>query len=215
MKNKYYLPKLGIVKQLSNKILLPLGTMLGRVSTPSVSKDGNVVTITCATNSATIKYSTNGGESYNTYSTPITITETTTFKIYATKLNFDDSFETTFIAEYETTEPLYFIDSVIEDIDATWYYETAIAAKYENITSTPNCTLMLNTRVVFRDEEPTESIPITETEISQYNLPNYYLGGYIFNFVKEVTEEYFTPVENIGGGIIDEYDIDFDVKVEE
>lgn len=213
MKNKYYLPKISIVKQLSNKILLPFCTMLGRVSIPSASKEENVVTITCATTGATIKYSTNGGESYNTYSTPITITETTTFKIYATKSNFDDSFETTFIAEYETTVPLYLIDSVIENNGDQYVFETAIAAKYEGLTDNPVSYIMLNFNPVFTEESPTETIEITETEIQQYNLPSFYLGGKILQYVKNISNEYVQE-ENLGGAIIDENELEFNVRLE-
>ena len=64
---------------------------LEKVKNPSISCSNNIVTMTCATSGATIRYSTNGGSTYSTYSSPITISSTTTYTAYATKSGMADS----------------------------------------------------------------------------------------------------------------------------
>lgn len=75
-------------------------TYKGTVAKPTVSCSNNVVTMSCSTSGATIKYSTNGGSSYSTYSSPITISSTTTYTVYATKSGMFDSATTTYKATY-------------------------------------------------------------------------------------------------------------------
>ena len=75
-------------------------TYKGTVAKPTVSCSNNVVTMSCSTSGATIKYSTNGGSSYSTYSSPITISSTTTYTVYATKSGMFDSATTTYTATY-------------------------------------------------------------------------------------------------------------------
>lgn len=72
------------------------------VATPVVSCTNNVVTMTCSTSDATIKYSTNGGSTWQTYSNSITISETTTYKAYATKSGMIDSEQVSYTATYVT-----------------------------------------------------------------------------------------------------------------
>lgn len=63
-------------------------TVQDTVATPVISNSGNDVTMSCATGSATIRYTTDGNvptEESSAYSTTITITETTTFKAKAFK----------------------------------------------------------------------------------------------------------------------------------
>lgn len=60
------------------------------VATPTISGNSPFltstdVTISCGTDGATIRYSTDGGTSWNTYSSSLTLTETTTVKAKATK----------------------------------------------------------------------------------------------------------------------------------
>lgn len=71
-----------------------------RVATPVVSCTSNVVTMTCATTGATIRYSTNGGSSWSTYSSAITISATTTYFVYATKSGMFDSEQVSYTATY-------------------------------------------------------------------------------------------------------------------
>lgn len=73
---------------------------LEKVKNPSISCTNNVVTITCATSGATIRYSTNGGSTYSTYSSPITISSTTTYTAYATKSGMADSGVVSYTATY-------------------------------------------------------------------------------------------------------------------
>ena len=70
------------------------------VATPVVRCTNNVVTMTCSTSDATIRYSTNGGSTWQTYSSSITISETTTYKAYATKSGMIDSAQTSYTATY-------------------------------------------------------------------------------------------------------------------
>jgi hypothetical protein len=65
------------------------------VATPVINGTENFLTsaevsISCATDGATILYNT-GGEAWETYSAPFTVTETTTVKAKATKTSMDDS----------------------------------------------------------------------------------------------------------------------------
>ena len=71
-----------------------------RVATPVVSCTANVVTMTCSTSGATIKYSTNGGSSWSTYSSAITISATTNYLAYATKSGMLDSTQVSYTATY-------------------------------------------------------------------------------------------------------------------
>lgn len=75
------------------------------VAAPVISCTDNVVTITCATEGATIRYSTDG-TSYASYTAPIAITETTTFYAKASKADMTDSQitvkECEYVAQVET-----------------------------------------------------------------------------------------------------------------
>ena len=75
-------------------------TYIQTVATPSVSCTNNVVTMTCSTSGATIKYSTNGGSSWSTYSSSITISATTNYIVYATKSGMLDSSQVSYTATY-------------------------------------------------------------------------------------------------------------------
>ena len=75
-------------------------TYMQTVATPVVSCKNNVVTMTCSTSGATIRYSTNGGSTWQTYSSSITISATTTYKAYATKSGMIDSAQTSYTATY-------------------------------------------------------------------------------------------------------------------
>ena len=70
------------------------------VAAPVVSCTNNVVTMTCSTSGATIRYSTDGGSSWSNYSSSITISATTTYKAYATKSGMIDSAQTSYTATY-------------------------------------------------------------------------------------------------------------------
>ena len=77
---------------------------LGKVAAPVFSPNGGSfigtqeVTIKCTTAGATIHYSIDGGNSYNEYTDPITLTDTTTIAAYATKtrMNVSDTVDVTF-----------------------------------------------------------------------------------------------------------------------
>ena len=73
------------------------------VATPSATCVENTVTMSCTTEDATIKYSTDGS-TYTDYSAPITISETTTYSIYAVKEGNRDSKKIQFTAEYVAPE---------------------------------------------------------------------------------------------------------------
>ena len=71
-----------------------------KVSKPSISGyeaflTSTEVSITCSTTGAAIQFSTDGGTSWNNYSAPFTLTETTTVKAKATKSGLTDSDEAT------------------------------------------------------------------------------------------------------------------------
>ena len=84
-----------------------------RVATPVVSCTANVVTMTCSTSGATIRYSTNGGSSWSTYSSAITISATTTYLAYATKSGMLDSTQVSYTATYvQLTLPQPYITKV-------------------------------------------------------------------------------------------------------
>lgn len=76
------------------------------VATPAIACEDNEVTITCATEGATIHYTSDGSEptaASDVYSAAIAITEDTTFKAIAIKLDMNDSAVAT--AECEYVEP--------------------------------------------------------------------------------------------------------------
>jgi len=73
-------------------------TVQDTVDAPAISNSGNDVTMSCATDGATIRYTTDGStpnESSSAYSSTITITETTTFKAKAFKSGMNASAVTT------------------------------------------------------------------------------------------------------------------------
>lgn len=81
------------------------------VATPAISCSNSVVTITCATEGATIHYTTDGSTptaESTAYSEPIAITETTTFKAIAVKSGMLNSAvasqECEYVAPPETSE---------------------------------------------------------------------------------------------------------------
>lgn len=71
---------------------------------PVISCTDNVVTITCSTPGAEIKYQQGAQEGYTTYTEPIVITESTTFNAYAIK---DGRYSDTtyYLAKYTKAEP--------------------------------------------------------------------------------------------------------------
>jgi len=72
-------------------------TSTSTVATPTITipsgpfVSSKNVTIACATDGASISYSTDNGESWSAYSTPFSISETTTVKAKATKADMTDS----------------------------------------------------------------------------------------------------------------------------
>ena len=69
-------------------------TVQDTVATPAITNSGNDVSMSCATGSATIRYTTDGStpdESSSAYSSTITITETTNFKAKAFKTGMNPS----------------------------------------------------------------------------------------------------------------------------
>lgn len=69
---------------------------------PVISCTNNVVTITCSTTGAVIWYSTDGGNTYNIYTEPITISADTTFYTYSTKDGLTSNVVGPYYAEYLT-----------------------------------------------------------------------------------------------------------------
>ena len=94
---KAYATKSGMI---DSGITTYTATYMQTVATPVVSCTNNVVTMTCSTSGATIRYSTNGGSTWQTYSSSITISATTTYKAYATKSGMIDSAQTSYTATY-------------------------------------------------------------------------------------------------------------------
>ena len=92
---KAYATKSGMI---DSGITTYTATYMQTVATPVVSCTNNVVTMTCSTSGATIRYSTNGGSTWQTYSSSITISATTTYKAYATKSGMIDSAQTSYTA---------------------------------------------------------------------------------------------------------------------
>ncbi len=84
----------------------PEGTVATPVIEPSSGSYANEVevTITTATDSATIHYSTDGGVSYAQYTSPVTVTSDTTITAYATRFGWNDSAETTATYDVFTRE---------------------------------------------------------------------------------------------------------------
>ena len=88
----------GANVQVDNVVVVYTPINTSKVSTPTISGYENFLTstkatITCGTDGATIQYSTDGGTSWNTYSSSLTLTETTTVKAKATKSGLTDSDE--------------------------------------------------------------------------------------------------------------------------
>lgn len=86
----------GANVQVDNVVVVYTPINTSKVSTPTISGYENFLTstkatITCGTDGATIQYSTDGGTSWNTYSSSLTLTETTTVKAKATKSGLTDS----------------------------------------------------------------------------------------------------------------------------
>lgn len=78
----------GVGFEDNNLVFTTRETVQDTVATPTITASGNDVTMACATESATIRYTTNGNtptEDSSAYSSTITITETTTFKAKAFK----------------------------------------------------------------------------------------------------------------------------------
>lgn len=69
---------------------------------PVISCTNNVVTITCSTSGVVIWYSTDGGNTYNIYTEPITISANTTFYAYSTKDGLISNIVGPYEAEYIT-----------------------------------------------------------------------------------------------------------------
>lgn len=89
----------GANVQVDNVVVVYTPINTSKVSTPTISGYENFLTstkatITCGTDGATIQYSTDGGTSWNTYSSSLTLTETTTVKAKATKDGLTDSEQT-------------------------------------------------------------------------------------------------------------------------
>lgn len=89
------------------------------VATPKITRDGNDITITCATTGATIKYSTDGGENWSTYSSTVTILEDTAFTLKAEKSGMEDSRIVTYNVEAFIVEITAVLDKVYGTITAT------------------------------------------------------------------------------------------------
>lgn len=62
-------------------------------ASPVISFSDGTCTITCSTDGATIKYSTDGGSTYSTYSSAFSVESGTTVKAYATMGGYEDSSE--------------------------------------------------------------------------------------------------------------------------
>lgn len=78
----------GVGFEDNNLVFTTKETVQDTVATPVISNSGNNVTMSCATASSTIRYTTDGNvptEESSAYSSTITITETTTFKAKAFK----------------------------------------------------------------------------------------------------------------------------------
>ncbi|MBO4800385.1 MAG: chitobiase/beta-hexosaminidase C-terminal domain-containing protein [Bacteroidaceae bacterium] len=72
------------------------GTVVNKVSKPAINGEtpfyeSTAVTISCGTSDATIEYSTDGGETWQPYTIPFRLLETTTVMARATKSGLDDS----------------------------------------------------------------------------------------------------------------------------
>lgn len=67
---------------------------------PVISCTNNVVTITCSTSGAIIWYSTDGGNTYNIYTEPITISEDTTFYAYSANDGLTSNVVGPYVAQY-------------------------------------------------------------------------------------------------------------------
>ena len=138
-------------------------TSASTVATPTITiPDGPFVssknvTITCATAGASISYSTDNGETWNAYSAPFSIDETTTVKAKATKADMTDSevASATFtketvldglaglVAQTNTSDQSYYVN--LTDAQVTYvnnkngYMEDSSAGIYiYNITPTLN-----------------------------------------------------------------------------
>ena len=84
----------GVGFEDNNLVFTTKETVQDTVATPVISNSGNNVTMSCATASSTIRYTTDGNvptEESTAYSSTITITETTTFKAKAFKTGMNPS----------------------------------------------------------------------------------------------------------------------------
>lgn len=95
---------------------------------PVISCTNNVVTITCSTSGAVIWYSTDGGNTYNIYTEPITISADTTFYAYSTKDGLISNMVGPYEAEYDDSyynehEYLY-IEAITSGQFKFYFYDT-------------------------------------------------------------------------------------------
>jgi hypothetical protein len=113
---------------------------LPRVAAPTISCDGQAVTMTCDTTGATIYYRINQSGSYTQYTTPVSISADTVFEAYA-ELNGDRSKTTTETCYYDNgiATPVITCDGEYVSIacattDATLYYRLNETGTYSEYT---------------------------------------------------------------------------------
>lgn len=81
-----------------------------KLATPVIKKFNGAVAITCTNPNATIKYSTNGGSTYNTYSRPFTLSADATVLVHAERTsctNSDDTSEDVSVVATNKTKTIY------------------------------------------------------------------------------------------------------------
>ncbi|MCR4614183.1 MAG: chitobiase/beta-hexosaminidase C-terminal domain-containing protein [Bacteroidaceae bacterium] len=117
------------VSQSSNKFVQFSGVKFyapsasNAVATPTISPNGGTfatsqeVAITCTTSGATIQYSIDGGNNWQNYSSPFTITETTTVQAKATKSGMTDSGTAT--ATFTKAKVYTSLQQLQEDVTST------------------------------------------------------------------------------------------------
>jgi hypothetical protein len=127
------------------------------VDAPSISCDGEDVTITCATQGANIHYRLNQSESYSAYTTAIPITANTVVQSYA-EMQGTSSVTVTQNCEYLSNVPF---ESSNRDLTVWTYNNNTISTPYSvnaidgHSSSYARGTFNFETNVTLRDAQPT------------------------------------------------------------
>lgn len=151
--------------------------LIETVAAPTVSCVNNVVTMSCSTDGATIKYTIGSGTTEYTYSEPITIAETTIYHVKATKSGYADSS----VVDYTATYTLICSAPVVECTNN-------VVNMY---CATPDATIQYKVNDEEQIQGYSSTIPISETTVFHAWAIK---QGYVTSTVTDYTAVYVPPV---------------------